>query len=194
MSNHFIDSKKDPVNRIGFATELGQDNCLYNEEDPDVIDFIHNTVLRVMKAGGGQTQICVTLEISTQTYFLWKRKHPAFAAVVRKGELLSVDYWDQIGHDNLKEKFFNEKLYKGLRINKHHAHYSEYGRPKINEFTSCTTAQALGDAIQKALAEGRLSPEEALKISQVFCNMASLKERTELEARLVELEKHQEKK
>ena len=175
-------------------SNLGDDRTLYTREDPDTIDHILQTVLDVMKAGGGVVQICVKLGIHTSTYHEWKKKHSDFKAVCEKGQLLSVDSWDTIGLDGLSNKFFNERLYKQLRTNKHYEHYSEHGRPRVNEFSECKTAQELGDAIVKALSEGRLNPDEALKISQTFCNMASLKERTELETRLVELEKHQEKK
>lgn len=178
----------------GYYSILGDNRTLYNREDPDVIYYIHSTVLDVMRAGGGIVQICVALEISTQTFHQWKHKHPDFRATYEKGKLLSVDSWDRIGIENIKEKFFNEKLYSRIRVNKHYEYYSEYGRPKINKFGECKSAAELGDALQAALAAGEISPDEALKVSQTCCNMFSLKERTELEARLVELEKHQEKK
>ncbi len=178
----------------GFHSILGDDNTLYNREDPDVIKYIHEMVIDVMKAGGGPTKICVKLEISTQTFYKWKKVHPDFAATIAKGELLQVDFWDDLGLNNVNEKFFNEKLYTRLRVNKHYKYYSEFGRPKINKFTTCKTAAELGDALIECIGKGEISPDEALKISQTCCNMYSLKERTELEERLVELEKHQEKK
>ncbi|KKK80372.1 hypothetical protein LCGC14_2824130, partial [marine sediment metagenome] len=108
--------------------------------------------------------------------------------------LLCVDSWDTIGNDGIDKKFFNDRLYTRIRTNKHYEYFSEKGRPKVNEFSKCETASELGDVIKDALAAGRIDPDEALKISQTFCNMANLKERTELEARLIEVEKHQDKK
>ena len=178
----------------GWHSILGNDQIRYNREDPEIINRIHQTVLDVMRAGGGIVQVCVALDINTSTFHTWRKKHADFKAVCEKGELLCVDSWDRIGKDGIDKKFFNDRLYTRIRTNKHYEYFSETGRPRVNEFSECKTAQALGDAIQKALAEGRLNPDEALKISQTFCNMASLKERTELEARLIEIEKHQEKK
>lgn len=178
----------------GFYSILGDDRTLYNREDPDVMKYVHETVLEVMKAGGGQTKICIALSISTATYWRWKKVHPDFAATVAKGELLQVNFWDDLGLNNIDSKFFNEKLYTRLRVNQHYKYYSEFGRPKINKFTTCKTAAELGDALIECIGKGEISPDEALKISQTCCNMFSLKERTELEERLVELEKHQEKK
>ncbi len=178
----------------GFYSILGDNRTLYNREDPDVIYYIHSTVLDVFRAGGGPTKVCVKLEISKQTFYKWKKIHPDFAATVARGELLQVDCWNDIGLNNIKEKFFNEKLYTRLRVNLHYRDYSEFGRPKINKFTKCKTAAELGDVLIEAVGNGEISPDEALKLSQTCCNMYSLKERTELEERLVELEKHQEKK
>lgn len=186
-------TKTNPINVAGFSSELGDDRTLYKTEDPDVIDYIHRTVLAVMKDGWGIVQVCVVLEIATSTFYYWRKKHPAFEAVYQKGLLTSVDSWDRFGKGGITQKFFNEKLYTRIRANHHYEYYSEYGRPKINEFTKCKTAAELGEAIKNALGEGRLSPDEALKISQTFSNMFSLKERTELEERLVEIEKHMKK-
>ncbi len=177
-----------------FHSILGDDRTLYNREDPDVMKYVHTTVLDVFRAGGGPTKVCVKLEISIATFYQWKKKYPDFAATVAKGELLQVDFWDNLGLNNIDKKFFNEKLYTRLRVNQHYKYYSEYGRPKINKFTTCKTAAELGDALIECIGKGEISPDEALKISQTCCNMFSLKERTELEERLVELEKHQEKK
>lgn len=188
-----LDSKKNKLNVSRFSSALADDKTLYTADDPDVIAYIHETILAIMKDGWGMVQICVCLEISTHTFWRWRKKYPEFEAVYQKGILLQVDAWDRVGVKGLSDRFFNEKLYTRLRANRHYEYYSDHGRPRINEFSDCKTAAELGDVLKNALGEGRLTPDEALKISQAFSITYSLKERTELEARLIEVEKHLEK-
>lgn len=54
--------------------------------------------LNAFKAGKSITSICCMLDISRETYYQWRddKEHP-FYKVAKKGEMLSQQFWEEIG-------------------------------------------------------------------------------------------------
>ncbi len=175
------------------ATPLGDDRTIYVTDDLELIQHIHQIVLDTYKRGLGPACICAELGISLSTFQSWRKKHPQFKKVCEMGVTYSVAYWDRLGTTGMQQKNFNERHYKNMTCNKHSEYFCESQRPTLQGLRACKTAHEAGTAVMLCLANGEITPDEALKISQCFTNLANLKEKTELEGRLIELEKKSRK-
>ncbi len=72
-----------------------KDGNPYNQRKytPEMIDLMLND----FRDGTSITGVCVTLDISRETYHRWKKENPEFADAAARGEAISQRFWEKKG-------------------------------------------------------------------------------------------------
>ncbi len=177
-------SVDDKVNKAA-----GDDWIKYPPDNQEAIDKIHQRVIDTMKDGHGVAQVCVNLGIAERTFYYWVNQHPKFNEVYQLARTYCRAWWELRLHDNVDNRNFNERAWTRQVHNRFSETYCEGRKVKLKKLRETKSYSEDGQAIKYAIADGELTPDEALKIMQMLVADTNLKERTELEARLVELEK-----
>lgn len=73
-----------------------------------------DVVVALMKVGASKAEVCAELDICHETFQNYQTKHKEFSEAVKKGEQLSMAWWEREGRINLKEKDFS---YTGWYMN-----------------------------------------------------------------------------
>ncbi len=158
-----------------------RDESLYK---PEMDEIAYN----ILAQGDGVASVCAALNICAGTYANWLNEYSNFKSACSRGRMLGAEWWEKTGKNHLADKNFNDRLYNA-RVGQLYWREFKTGHVLIPKLAKAKTYTEKGDAIIEALAKGEISPDNALKASQVVMAGATLKEKTELEARLVEIEK-----
>ena len=142
----------------------------------------------ILAQGDGMASVCAALNITSSTYTAWLNEKPEFKSACSRGRMLGAEWWEKTGKNHLADKDFNDRLYN-TRIGQLYWREYKAGHVLIPKLAKAKTYTAKGDAIIEALANGEITPDNALKCAQTVMAGATLKEKTELEERLVEIEK-----
>ena len=161
----------------------------YHPDNQAEVDNIHQVVIDTMRDGHGVAEVCLTLEIVEKTFYNWVNQHPNFSEAYKLARTYCRAWWERKLHDNVASKNFNERAWRLQVHNRFSEIYCEGRKVKIKKLRETKSYSEDGQAIKHAIADGEITPDEAWKIMQMLVADANLKERTELEARLVELEK-----
>lgn len=145
--------------------------------------------LDILSDGYGTEEVCWRLKICEDTYYEWRNTHPDFKDATIRGRTYGIAKWNREGKTNVGNKEYNEKMYTRLTTHLYPSRWPQNRHVDLPGLADAKTYTEKGEAVIQALATGGLSPDEALKISQTVMNGATLKEKTELENRLVEVEK-----
>ncbi len=151
---------------------------------PEMDEIAYN----ILAQGDGVAAVCAALNICAETYYRWLLEKTEFNNACSRGRMLGKTWWDEKGKANLENRNFNERLHK-QQVTQHYWREERTGHILIPKLAKAKTYTEKGNAIIDALANGEVSPENALKSAQTVMAGATLKEKTELEERLVEIEK-----
>ena len=142
----------------------------------------------ILAQGDGVAAVCAALNIAASTYARWLNEYPDFNSACSRGRMLGKAWWDKKGKKHVGDKNFNDRLY-ATRVAQLYWREFRTGHVLIPKLAKAKTYTDKGNAIIEALANGEISPDNALKSAQTVMAGATLKEKTELEERLVEIEK-----
>lgn len=77
----------------------------------DYTPALGNRIIRYFKKGLSIEEICLTLDISVQSYYNWKKLHPEFFEAIQEGEFFSKGWWMRKGRKALHDKTFNDRVW-----------------------------------------------------------------------------------
>lgn len=150
----------------------------YKDEHPKL-------VIEMMREGKPMVAVCAAIGISKPTFYEWLANYPAFRSAYKFGKSLSEAYWWDKAENALHEKDFNFNGLKFIMANRFGTGNTRKVRADWLE-----TKDLIGSFKRLATAhdEGDVSLEELQVGAKVLLDLASIKEREELEKRLEALE------
>ena len=104
-------------------------------------------MLEMYGNGCSDTQVCARLRMTHASYKKLQLENPVFRDAVNMGHILQKAWWEDQGHDNLKNKTFNASLY-GL-IMKNRFGYGE--RMEISSGSGMDIETQSTDALENKL-------------------------------------------
>lgn len=76
-----------------------KDGNPYNQEKFE--PWMCEKAQELFSQGESITSVCCDLDISRETYYRWKEENPQFSKAVRRGEMLSQQYWERLGRSGI---------------------------------------------------------------------------------------------
>ncbi len=163
--------------------QIGTASKKYKGEPSDQIAY------DVLSDGDGVPEVCKALDIGYNTYHNWAHTYPSFLDAIQRGRMVGAAWWDRKAKEGLDKKNYNERLHLREVVTRYQKEYSIDAKIDLPALIKAKTYTERADIVINALANSEITPEEGLKISQILMNGATLKEKTELEERLIEVEK-----
>ncbi len=143
-------------------------------------------VLDLMKDGALINECAAEIGVDADTVRRWRRTHPEFNEVFSLARTCAQAWWEKKARKNLDNPKFNTILWS---INMRNSFgYAEHRRIALPDLLNAKSHVQRCDVVIKALMNGDVSAEEALKISKTFVEMARVEEVTELKAIIEKLE------
>lgn len=143
-------------------------------------------LVSLMAKGHTTPMLCKALKISRSTLYQWQEDHPDFKKAYEYGKTLREAHHDEIAIHNYENPKFNPVTWQ--MMGRKYFGYSEYRAIKLPKMHKATNYQEKAQVAMEAMANGEITPNEALIISQVCANHAKTEAETELVKRLEALE------
>ena len=150
----------------------------YHPDNQEEVAKIHKVLIDTMREGHGIAEVCINLDIAESTFFNWINEHPKFSEAYKLARTFCRGWWERTLRDNVNNKNFNDRAWRLQVHNRFPATHCEGRRITLKKLREAKGYNDIGEAIKNAMADGEVTPDEALKISQGIMNDANLKERT----------------
>ena len=139
------------------------------------------------KLGYHITEMCAALDVCVQTIYNWSCEHKEFLEAFTRAREDGIAFWLKFGQDNIKERFFNDRIYEILL--RHKCHLTHERRIKIKALDKTQTHNEQMDVIIDMLNDGDIAPNEAKTLAEVVKARANVDEVTELRKSIEKYEK-----
>jgi hypothetical protein len=63
------------------------------------------------RQGKSRAWMAAQFDVSYQTLLNWERAHPEFFEALARAEMRSQAHWEDLGHDNIKDRDFNSSVW-----------------------------------------------------------------------------------
>lgn len=146
------------------------------------------------KKGKSVAEFCADVSKSERTFLFWRQMYPQFQTAYEHYITNAKAYWSKLGHANVINYFdpkggeqFDTNLFKFITGGR-------FGMSHNREIDDVELGD--GDATSqhrraiKSLLDNKLSPQQALAVSQMLLDSIKIEEYVRLTQRVAELEKH----
>lgn len=164
-------------------------NETWNKFKPEYCEKL----IEMGKQGKSRSQFCSAISICQDTFYGWLKMFKEFHQAYQLFKIHSRAWWEQQGQENLIQVYDAEG--GGIKFDTSMWKFTVGGRfgmssKKENDgldLSKGNLQKQQKDAL-KALAQGEISQEQALAISQMILDAAKLEEHTEIKTKLDEIE------
>lgn len=77
------------------------------------------------RLGKSKSWMASQLDICHQTLLRWEAAHPAFSEAMARAEAHAQAHWEDLGHDNIKEREFNSSVWSRSMAARFPKHWRE---------------------------------------------------------------------
>ncbi len=148
-------------------------------------------LIDLFKEGKDREDFCADHFISYKTFDIWLGKHKEFAEAYEVAKVQAKVWFNNVARENLVEyyegKNLNTKLWSMMMRNRFEM--TEHRKLKMLGLDKAKTAVDQMKLVMAELAAGNLTGSEAQQVAKLIETGINVYEKTELEARVSEIEK-----
>ena len=147
-------------------------------------------LISLFKANKGREDFCKHFKISETTFTVWTNDHPEFMEAYGEAKANGKVEMIKLGMDNMLEYKDRAKLNTVIwtKIFNNRFERAETKQLKMLRIKEAKTIEGKLEALIESMADGDVSPSEAVQISRILEVALKIKEHGELEERISQIE------
>ncbi len=154
-------------------------------------DTMPAQLIEMFSRGKDRCHFCAHHSIAEQTFSDWIAKHKEFAAAYEVAQQKAKQWWLDEAQDHLIEHHEGSKLNTTLwsMIMRNRFELTEHRKLRVKGLEKAKTAMEQMKLVMAELGAGNLTAAEAQNLTKLIESGINVYEKTELEARVSEIEK-----
>lgn len=141
---------------------------------------------RVFKNGKDIAHFCREAEISRPSFFYWVNEYPEFKEAYEAARETARAHWEDIGEEGIHAEHFNYNIWWRIMFNRFDLPATR--RVALPKLTEADSFKARFKLVEQEVEQGKVTPEEALKLANFIGVGAKIELAEGLEERLKALE------
>lgn len=180
------------------TSALGVNPDLKDKDNPWGSKYNESMCLEIINMyaqGKTRSQFCARHTIGKNTFDVWKKKHPLFAAACLAAHEKARAYYDELRDSHLEQEIdLDTKSMTGIN----HALFNRMYNTRFNipdkravrvkGLGKSKDEKAMLKCLMAAVDSGELTPDEAQKLASIIDVSLKVKDKVELEARVTAIE------